>query len=109
MKAIKLKTKSQLSEDESPIKIESSYGQGWILRIISVWYGGEKANIYLRLFDSDGDMVFVPIPGQSAEPRKTVSPDIPLPVKLPISYLDEDMDTDNEIIIWGEVYRNVDD
>ena len=106
LRILKLKTESKVNEKGTPILLESIYGIGWNFRVCSIWYGGQNPEAYLRLFDSDKDMFYVPIPGQQNEPRKTSSPDIPIPIKLPLFYLDGDIDGGNEIIIWGEVYRD---
>lgn len=102
-------------------KIEESKGREWtvipipryrgaIAKIYAVFYGGKKRNRFLHLRDADEDEFMSPLPGQEIKEDEEMPPvgvftfDSPTPVKLPISYFDEDMDGKNKIVIWGQLF-----
>ena len=97
------------------VKIEKSEGGKWIrifypnyagvaAKIYAVFYSNKAPQEHLRLRDADGDEFMSPLPGQALETAGIYNFDSPTPVKLPISYFDEDIDGGNKIVIWGEIF-----
>lgn len=95
MKYFKVKTKSSATDELTPFETQPL---GSVM-IQAVYYSSENPSKHLCLYDGDGDMFMYPIPGQIE--NKIVTPEIPITVKLPIRYLDQD--GENEIIVFGQL------
>jgi hypothetical protein len=76
-------------------------GEGYCVTIQAVRYGNKSPQMYMHLYDAGGDEFMFPIPGQDLP--KTTTPEIPVTVRLPLSYYDED--GGQELIVWGEAHE----
>lgn len=97
MTAFKLKTTSGINEEGGLVPFPHQPKSGSV-RLQAVFYSSQNPVQKLYIYDSDGDMVTFPVPGQAE--RKVISLD-PVTVKLPLYYIDE-AGPGNEIILFGE-------
>lgn len=95
---ILFKAKVQDTVPGKPTQIKGNVGKGYGVRIEAVYYSSINPGNFLHLYDADGDEFMFPIPGQGIQ--KTISPAIPITVKLPLSYADISQGG-YEIKIWG--------
>ena len=98
MKAYKVKTKTSVGGKLTPFGSQPAQGS---VKVQAVYYSNLNPAQALCLYDGDGDMFMYPVPGQLE--AKVVTPEIPVTVKLPLYYLDQDLDGENEVIVFGEV------
>lgn len=82
--------------------VKGNVGKGYSATIQAVYYSSINPGNFLHLLDADGDEFMFPIPGQGIQ--KTITPAIPVTVKLPISYIDVSQGG-YEIKIWGEAEK----
>lgn len=97
MRAFKIKTKQSIGNKLTVFGGQPKQGS---VRIQAVYYSGKNPSQHLCLYDADGDMFMFPIPGQLE--KKVITPELPVTVTLPIYYLDQDVDGENEVIVFGE-------
>ncbi len=92
--------KAKANETTPGVKtqLKGNVGKGYGVRIEAIYYSSINPGNFLHLLDADGDEFMFAIPGQGIQ--KTISPAIPVTVKLPLSYLDISQGG-YEIIIWG--------
>ncbi len=83
------------------VELKSRYGSNYFVTVQAVYYGCTNPSSYLHLFDGDGDEFMFAIPGQAIP--NTTTPEIPVTVRLPISYSDDI--GGNELVIWGTVEK----
>lgn len=99
MTHFKKKIKTAPNSEKAPVLTGSA--QVGYLTVEGVYYSNINPSQCIHLYDADGDEFMFPIPGQ-AEPKPT-SPEIAITVELPLYYLDEDFDGENDLIIWGRL------
>lgn len=75
------------------------------ITIQAVFYSSINPARKIHLYDKDGDEFIFPIPGQ-ADPKVT-TPELPITIDLPISYMDEDINGANTLIVWGKIESDV--
>lgn len=97
MRAFKVKTKSSIGNKMTVFGGQPKQGS---VRIQAVYYSSKNPSAHLCLYDADGDMFMFPVPGQLDD--KVVTPELPVTVTLPLYYLDQDVDGENEVIVFGE-------
>lgn len=93
----------KLKASETPIgkPVQFRGFEGLVFTLQTVYYSSEDPSKYLTIYDSDGDMVSFPMPGQ-VDPKPI---DIgPVSVKLPIKIVDEA--GGNTVIIRGTLTKN---
>ena len=82
-----------------PVQFRGYEGSAFTLQ--TVYYSSEDPSKYVTIYDSDGDVVSFPMPGQIDPKPITVGP---VTVKLPISIIDEA--GNNEVIIRGTLTKS---
>lgn len=93
------KVKVEKTVQGQPTELKHMYGAGYCVTIQAVRYGSDNPQSELYLYDAGGDEFMFKIPGQAS--RNTTTPEIPVTVRLPLSYLDSE--GQNELIVWGTV------
>lgn len=98
---IPFKAKVIKSESGNRFILKGNVDRGFALKVEAVYYSNSNPSQHLRLFDADGDQFMFPVPGQAR--ANTTSPELPVTVKLPISY--EDEGEGNQVVVWGEAEK----
>lgn len=97
MKLYKVKIQTVPEQTE---EIKYKYRDGYVVRLTSIQYKSDNPSRALHITDGDGDEFYFPIYGQGNN-KSNVAPEIPVWVKLPLYYYDEQGDI--ELILYGEV------